>query len=243
LGSLHEAVDAYLEREPYRVELDFDEKAACHVVYIRVFEDPPLELSLMVGDLLQNLRSALDYLAWQLALLCNTEEELTKPAVARNITFPISRRAEDFASHSLLSFIPEEACAAIKRLQPYQRRDGAEGHALFILNELAKVDRHRVLHASLASLELAHILLDWGDSVDREPYFDLTITADEPFEDGTEIGRVFGLGPDSDMSVNRHPTSSILLTDGFEAVPLRLFGDLCATTGRLISIFKPFFED
>jgi hypothetical protein len=51
---------------------------------------PPLYLGLILGEVINDLRSALDQLAWQLALDYAGAEELAKPGVGNAITFPIT---------------------------------------------------------------------------------------------------------------------------------------------------------
>jgi hypothetical protein len=67
LRQLHEAIVVYEESDPYTIRHDFNSVAYTSSVYIAP-KPVPLTISFMAGDVVHNLRSALDHLAWQLAL-------------------------------------------------------------------------------------------------------------------------------------------------------------------------------
>ena len=67
LARLESDTHAFLENEPYRFALEVD--GHDYVVRIKASREPPIELAIMLGDVLYNLRSSLDHLAWQLASL------------------------------------------------------------------------------------------------------------------------------------------------------------------------------
>lgn len=216
LDALHDGIEAFVATEPYRVEVEFHSDVEQHVAYTRVIEDPPFRLSAIVGDVLQNLRSCLDHVAWGVASRTHGEAALDR--IAREVAFPITWNPAHFAQAAVLRHLPEDARAFLKWLQPHEGGHRPEARALLTLHELAKVDRHRVLHPTFAQLDLSRILLDWGDSRPLNPFFDLTVTEEDTFEDGTEIGRVSGLGPDTDVSVNRHPGCEVLFRTGLEVL-------------------------
>src|SRR6202008_4862235 len=66
LRSLHDEIGAYLQTDPYKFPVEFDDDAGIMEPAV-ITHDPPLELGCIVGDCLGNLRASLDYIAWQLA--------------------------------------------------------------------------------------------------------------------------------------------------------------------------------
>src|SRR5439155_21053237 len=65
-------IAAYKTREPYAVigEYQLDRPDGQHYVFrVRIFEEPDPRWGLIAGDFVHNIRSALDYLAWQLVIL------------------------------------------------------------------------------------------------------------------------------------------------------------------------------
>jgi hypothetical protein len=67
-GELHEVIATFKEGSPYRVAKKRDPKTVEHVIYIHSADPLPETIPLIAGDVIQNLYSSLDYLAWQLAI-------------------------------------------------------------------------------------------------------------------------------------------------------------------------------
>ena len=72
LDLLRQETRAFTEGKPYGVRAEFDAERSEYAIRIRL-RDPdtrvPIGLSLIAGDAVHNLRSALDHLAWQLAII------------------------------------------------------------------------------------------------------------------------------------------------------------------------------
>lgn len=111
----------------------------------RPVEDEPFPL--VLGDFLQNARASLDYIAVALGDVGAGGVMAESDAVTT--MFPITRSAEQFAQvvERRLPTISQPVRAAIEDLQPYKTGDDLwEYEPLWILNELARLDRHRFLH-------------------------------------------------------------------------------------------------
>ncbi len=81
---------------------------------------PPARIGAIVGDVAQNLRSALDVAAWQLAI---AHDEEAARSHRNRVTFPLTHRPGEFGKpHSALRFFSESARGVIERLQPATRR-------------------------------------------------------------------------------------------------------------------------
>jgi hypothetical protein len=111
---------------------------------LAVTQNPPAYLALLIGDYLHNARAALDYLAWQLVLANgNTPTAKTK--------FPIFKHPRSHKKRaSRIAIQPGVAApvlALIEALQPYHANDPALD-PLWVLNELANIDKHRTLHTT-----------------------------------------------------------------------------------------------
>jgi hypothetical protein len=103
----------------------------------------PADWPLIVGDILHNIRSALDNLAFALVEVARIPR-VSDPA--RGL-FPICashREFKDIRERDMGGMAPE-AQAIIESLQPYRREDSLHFSRLYLLNELANVDRHRCL--------------------------------------------------------------------------------------------------
>ena len=149
LRVLWEESVVYLQREPYVVSTNPDLDTSSYVIRVNVTEQPPPIIPLVFGDCLQQLRSALDYLAWQLVVANGGIPSGTPNAGRPPTQFPILYRENKFGI-DVAGGVSPEAIAIIEGLQPYHRpaKDGRPvvQDPLYILNDLARRDRHRMVH-------------------------------------------------------------------------------------------------
>jgi len=116
------------------------------VVSVRIAAEPPADIGAVVGHAAHNLRSALDEMAWQLALLT------TKTPYHRT-QFPIFTDAQAYSNggqRMIRDLLPEHA-RFIETLQPYNDAEPKQT-ILHILNRLSNVDKHRQLHLANTAL-------------------------------------------------------------------------------------------
>lgn len=91
------------------------------VVRVHIRHEIPEELSLIVGDLLHNARSALDLLvtsaAWDFAFESGSP---LNPADERKLFFPVTRTQSDFdkAAKKIEPYLSEEIMTRIRIVQP-----------------------------------------------------------------------------------------------------------------------------
>ena len=103
----------------------------------------PRELALLVGEFAYSLRSALDQLAWQLALL---KTGAKRPR--RRTSFPVWSKLDEGRFGEVTRDILPAAVAVIDSLQPYKRGTAFRDDPLWILNELCITDKHVILPIS-----------------------------------------------------------------------------------------------
>lgn len=138
----------------------FDKESGEHIVYINRVPDLGHFLdnvALFIGDVVHNLRCALDHLAFQLALY-HRDGSLTLQQ-EKAVQFPICDSGEEFRRQCdrYLKDIAPEHRTIIKGLQPYHglagRPDSWSGtyiHQLALLRDLSNADKHRMLIPILA---------------------------------------------------------------------------------------------
>jgi hypothetical protein len=135
----------------------FDPDTGEKVVHLKILKEPKNpEWGLLLGDMLHNLRSALDHLVWQLVLLSGE-----KPR--RQNQFPIIRTKAEYweatrnrsesARDRMLVGVSEDHRTFIDLVQPFNARDEPEGTSLAILSWLSNADKHRVVHAGFVLTE------------------------------------------------------------------------------------------
>ena len=149
LQELQREIAAYLSSQPHSTALYSDESGRKYLLRGHLPHEPPEVLPLIVGDCLQNMRVALDHLAWALAELGGKEP-------LRNTAFPIYIDEDDFHDRTKggvptarsglgkMRALPKEAQTIIEGLQPYHGEDPSM-HPLWVLNEYSRIERHRTL--------------------------------------------------------------------------------------------------
>jgi hypothetical protein len=120
---------------------------------IRKLPRLPASAIATAGDVVHNLRSALDHLAYQLAVVGTPSVE-----PSRRIEFPIAKDATTYESEKAkkVQGMRPEAIEAIDRLQPY--KGGCNGDILWRLHELDNINKHRT-HFTVAHDYL--LFADW----------------------------------------------------------------------------------
>jgi len=158
LNSLKAEIGKYLDSRPYefRAEIDRDYVSARSA---KINVDPPLRLGCILGDCLSNLRTSLDFVAWQLVV----KHSSVTPVVGKDrIYFPLSKDAASFRangrSHLAHHRIPTAAIDIVERVQPYH----AGYYTLGVLNRLVNEDKHCLPLLTVARAETASITIDIG---------------------------------------------------------------------------------
>jgi hypothetical protein len=126
-------------KNAYSVSYRDHAKRQLHFVKFE-FQPLPFQAGMLVGEFAYALRSGLDQLAWQLALLN------MKPKRPRTHTsFPIWSRVPTKGFGDATKDILPAALNKISLLQPYQKGPKAPRHPLYMLNELCIIDKHMIL--------------------------------------------------------------------------------------------------
>ena len=116
----------------------------------RVKVEPPFSLSMIAGDVIHNLRSALDHLAQQLVIANGgTPQNERSPRTQ----FPIITTSQDTPTiHTRSGTISRTAQAVLDAVQP---GDSGE-HPLHVVQTLSNIDKHRRI--VLTHLGMGHIV-------------------------------------------------------------------------------------
>jgi hypothetical protein len=103
-------------------------------------EPIPARFGLIVGDCIQNLRSSLDYLVWELVLAANNQP-------TKDNMFPVCSTSEAFkqavSKRNRLKGIHPDAITEIDRLQPYHLGKDWEKSVIAVIDHIANVNKHR----------------------------------------------------------------------------------------------------
>jgi hypothetical protein len=152
LVALDKEIRAFSELKPYRITLHQEDADGLEYVlrgYLTHW--PPEMLPLIIGDCLQNMRTALEHLAWELVLVGGGSPN-TRTAFPIFIDDPFTPDAKKWLRdrfESSTQGMPSGIIARIKGLQPYNAVDPVLD-PLWVLNEYARIDRHQKLSVIFA---------------------------------------------------------------------------------------------
>jgi hypothetical protein len=112
------------------------------------FEPAPPALSVLIGDCLQDLRSALDHEVYRQAVQLKGPRW---PGLEKT-QFPIHTDAKSFPSvkANALAGLRPEVVSVVESVQPFVAPTDFDVQTLQLLNLAARIDRHRLLHVAAA---------------------------------------------------------------------------------------------
>lgn len=159
LQQLREEITAYEQSGPYTTRQVFTPKQCMASLYVNA-KPLPTEVSFIAGDVLHNLRSTLDHLAWQLARTTGA----TTPAFPlgddsyseswRRLLFPLRPKPQqgDSLLPERLRALHPDLKAFLRDIQPFVASDEPRLATVWMLNELSNVDKHRIALEAVPSL-------------------------------------------------------------------------------------------
>jgi hypothetical protein len=136
---LNSAVRSFLDSNPYEVRAERDPQTRKPVYYLARVDATPVCLATIAGDAIQNLRSALDHLAYQLYLVGTNDGP-----PSNHTYFLIERDATEYKRRlpPKVKGMRQEAIDALCAIEPYK---GGKGHDFWVLHELNNIDKHRLI--------------------------------------------------------------------------------------------------
>jgi hypothetical protein len=159
IAELDDALKRFFNPKPYEVATKRDPKTR-ELIYYLVKADPvPPTIAAIAGDVLQNLRTALDHTAYHLFRVSVGPTG----GDGKHIYFPISDSAAKYKTEQpgKVKGMRKEFIDVIDRLTPY-RPDPTAPHVggnetLWMLHRLNNIDKHRLLVTVWSALEAHEI--------------------------------------------------------------------------------------
>jgi hypothetical protein len=228
LETLEDEADEFLRGYPYRVGIEIDAESRWYTAYLKVVEEPPPRLGILVGEIAYECLSALNHLVWELAARKNGRRKVLK--LKRSIQFPVCSSPRHFASQTLVKdrLVSAAALTEIQWLQPYltpyrysPRRPNA---SLGWIKDIADADKHRVLARGFGEIRVDDLDWLWDETRASGPIEESLVAPwDGPFEDETKLGRIrFEVGHHkTTVDVDRQPGADILFDTGSEQIRIR----------------------
>ena len=139
LQELEKELALFFEKKPFQVSVKVDEESRKPIYYLSSVSNVPDNIALLTGDIIQNLVTALDHLAYQL-ISKDTDDHPPKPNA---IYFPIAESLEKYegSKHRKLKGASVKTISAIDQLKPYK----GGNDLIFSLHSLNNIEKHRVL--------------------------------------------------------------------------------------------------
>ena len=151
--------NAYLARRPHHVRLS-DEPDGSISGRLQRDEDMPVELSVLLGEYLYELRAALDNCLYAVAVITSGQNP---PPNAERLEWPIRASRREWTNQvGRYRALPDVVVEALEAIQPYQA-EFPTWNSLALLHDLARFDRHRT--PKLLALYLVVFRMKYGPDV------------------------------------------------------------------------------
>lgn len=215
--TLDDEGQAWVKRQKAAVIHNTDTEPPWHrlVVDAKAWEEPPPHWGIVLGDLIHNLRSALDHMIWQLVLANNRTP-------GRNNQFPIySHKPSPDAYGACVKGVADPAKAKIRKLQPYMRPQRPEPEPLEIIGFLSNIDKHQTIHAAATIVsQLNHTNFDFTPRGEREATAEIrwNQSVGKPPHQAELVAVRFD-PPEADVQFEEHPNIPVSVAFG-KGVPV-----------------------
>lgn len=239
-------VRLFCDTNPCRIFVDKNNpKTGYQSVIVADVVKVPDIIGVLAGEAVNNLRSALDYVAWEL-VNATTGAVSLKAKDLRRIQFPLLPTSNDATSEAILGYVPcvsAEIVELIRGVQPYQ----AGYRPLAEMVALNRIDKHRTIVTAVAACMIAeHGIRFEGQFIDTNR-FDPEFVAKQKWsiaEKGKELA-VFEPLNSADAEV--HPELHFVLDVAFgEVNPPTGIVPLCTQVKtfheivtRILTLFEP----
>lgn len=151
--------DEYLSQRPHRFR-QVDRADGTTSITLHRNIPLPVKLSVVIGEILYQLRSALDTCLYSVAIIVSGQNP---PPGGARLEWPIRTTTQDWDSQrKRYEHLPTRITEALEAIQPYQAQTPA-WNCLQILHDLARFDRHRGAHQ--LGLYICELRITWDKEV------------------------------------------------------------------------------
>jgi hypothetical protein len=190
--ALKAEIERWLEDDPYSLTVDEDSETGEEVCVIHIARRPPIEWSLIIGEIVYGLRSALDHAVFALS----TPAGGGSPP--RGTEFPIFIDKPKFPSTDRpgglwkIRGLGDVARKGIEAIQPFNSTgEDPRAHPFWVLQELCNSDKHRLLNMTGGIFGASQLDLRTSGDLRIER---IEVRGDGPVEDGDALARWRFLG-------------------------------------------------
>jgi hypothetical protein len=145
IRDLEGELEAFIARKPHRFIVKNDVKTGQPIIQIRIVEEPPKIFSVIIGDAVHNLRSALDHMVWELVGRDGGKQD-------ERLAFPCSKTRDKF--EVAIDKIETPSLWIKQSLKRVEAFKGGAGEVFFILNLLDAADKHRIVQPIMRASQI-----------------------------------------------------------------------------------------
>jgi hypothetical protein len=190
--------EAWRQQDPYGIAQQVNRDLTRHSLVIAIKTPPPLQRwSLLLGDAIHNLRSALDHLVYAISV---HELQADPPPNGAHCAFVIADTRREFrARRRRIEALSLPVQQAIADVQPYQRQHVSMPPLLALLRDFDDADKHQLIAVVLQRPAAFHLSVS-GPGLRLEDH-----RVDSPFVDlvdGAEIAWVTCTRPTPHLHFN-----------------------------------------
>lgn len=199
------------ESDPFRLVSEPGRPSTEHHVRIYFSQEPRLaHWGLIFGDMVHNLRSAMDHIVWHFAT-----REVAVPK--RTTAFPIYTDADKYAGtgpglggrqagvYKITDITDAAVRALIEQAQPYNFADGYQASPLYWVQEFDTTDKHKLIVPAVVTPHAAEAIMRTGTRSGQ-------VTANAhigPLVDGADV---LSITSEYDVEVDVDPKLAIAVT-------------------------------
>ena len=235
--ALAEIWNNYIGGHPYDVSL-MHTGDGVHLLEVRQSQPMPAEFVLEFGEWLYNARACLDYIVWATAAYVTGQ---LPPPDEGTLQYPIyeSLRAWNKNERRLIHLAPHHR-EMLLHMQPFN--GDADANYLRVINDLARIGRHRRLTVSTAYLaelepviEVPHgsrAVLEWGERVLIDGYAYVARISVSPWNDemNVAVNPRIGIDPEIAEWANSRFWSRLRFTERLRMVQIFLSAEIASTS-------------
>ncbi len=187
LAELKESVETTLDASPEHFTVEFDPQTGQQVFRAHNLPEIDPQWSVLAGELLYQLRSALDHLAWQLVLLDGgTPGQQTQfPVLTKP---PTGKKGKSREVQIKPPIKDPKILAALDKCQPYKGFNGEtvpyRNSPLWQLHHLNIIDKHRLLLVVVCVLDFDRMY--WAGHANMPTPRDIKV-ATGPLQEGSPV--------------------------------------------------------
>lgn len=197
--------NAFIEDHPFAFELRHD-GGGVHVLVVDQLKPIPPEFALVVGEWLYNARACLDHIIWATASYTTGQ---CPPPDEGTLQYPVYGSFKAWKQNLYrLKHLADHHRTMLFTMQPFN--SDADANYLGVVNDLARIDRHRRLTVSTTYLrDLQPVIqlpeglgatLEWGDRVLTDGQAEVARITVAPWSDGTPVAVNPRIGIDPEVT-------------------------------------------